>query len=180
MLREFKAKLRMQQRKADKRLELTKGTKFWPRLEKLSEIRGLDQFERSVLIALVGNVISDEFTEISVDRYSRGNHGGGLTVGYLLGFLCSSLQEQVDKRAYFYKNSHLVKDGMIRLGEKFSGDLMKSAINIDRRMLDYIVGLDTEFDEVVNGSFLYLPKVKLENVKLPTELKQLIVDSVAN
>ena len=28
-----------------------------------------------------------------------------------------------------------------------------------RRMLDWIVGLDTEIDEIVEGSHLYMPKV---------------------
>jgi AAA+ superfamily predicted ATPase len=60
------------------------------------------------------------------------------------------------------------------------GDLMDSTVDIDRRMLDYIVGLDCEFSEIVEGSQLYFPKVKLENVILPDEHKNLILSTVSN
>lgn len=38
------------------------------------------------------------------------------------------------------------------------GDLMDQQVELDRRMLDWIVGLDTEMNELVEGSHLYLPK----------------------
>jgi len=37
-------------------------------------------------------------------------------------------------------------------------------VEIDRRMLDFCVGLDTEFSEVVEGSHLYFPKTRFEQV----------------
>lgn len=74
----------------------------------------------------------------------------------------------------------IIRDGMIRLSDKFSGELMDCAVDIDRRMLDYIVGLDSEFSDVVDGSHLYMPTVKLEQVVLPKEQKDLIVDTVSN
>lgn len=39
-----------------------------------------------------------------------------------------------------------------------------SQVEIDRRMLDFCVGLDTEFSELVEGSHLYFPKTKFESV----------------
>ena len=41
-------------------------------------------------------------------------------------------------------------------------------VEIDRRMLDFCVGLDTEFSEVVEGSHLYFPKTKFEQVCIET------------
>ena len=38
-------------------------------------------------------------------------------------------------------------------------------VEVDRRMVDFCVGLDTEFSEVVEGSHLYFPKTKLEQVR---------------
>jgi hypothetical protein len=35
-------------------------------------------------------------------------------------------------------------------------------------MLDFCVGLDTEFSEIVEGSHLYFPKTKFEQVRTPT------------
>ena len=45
-----------------------------------------------------------------------------------------------------------------------NGDPANATIEIDRRMLDFCVGLDTEFSEIVEGSHLYYPKTKFEQV----------------
>ena len=39
---------------------------------------------------------------------------------------------------------------------------------IDRRMLDFVVGLDTEFSELMDGSHLYTPTVAIEEAFPPT------------
>ncbi len=41
-------------------------------------------------------------------------------------------------------------------------------VEIDRRMLDFCVGLDTEFSEIVEGSHLYYPKTKFDSVRATT------------
>ena len=45
-----------------------------------------------------------------------------------------------------------------------TGDPTSAKVEIDRRMLDFCVGLDTEFSEIVEGSHLYYPKTKFEQV----------------
>ena len=40
-------------------------------------------------------------------------------------------------------------------------------LTLDRRVLDWTVGLDSEINELVEGSDLYEPKVALDNVVLP-------------
>jgi hypothetical protein len=110
-------------------------------------------------------------------------------------------------RPYFYTAGTLVKEGIIQLSERW-GDLMGVKIELDRRMLDFIVGLDTEFSELVEGSHRYLPlfvlfiiftlfiidlllfdfsfvvacsyypKVKMEQVVLPDDSKKLILETV--
>ena len=48
-------------------------------------------------------------------------------------------------------------------------------------MLDFLCGLDTEFSDMVDGSHLYFPSaVQLEDVILPQDQKQLIVETVEN
>ena len=48
-------------------------------------------------------------------------------------------------------------------------------------MLDFLVGLDTEFSDMVDGSHLYFPSaVHLEDVVLPQDQKKLIVETVEN
>ena len=53
-------------------------------------------------------------------------------------------------------------------------------VEIDRRLLDYILGLNTELSELVDGSDLFTPSVKLDNVVLPTTKKNLILDTIKN
>ena len=45
-----------------------------------------------------------------------------------------------------------------------TGDPTTAKVEIDRRMLDFCVGLDTEFSEIVEGSHLYYPKTRFEQV----------------
>lgn len=40
---------------------------------------------------------------------------------------------------------------------------MDQQVELDRRMLDWIVGLDTEMNELVEGSHLYHPKVRFSS-----------------
>lgn len=46
-----------------------------------------------------------------------------------------------------------------------TGDPTTAKVEIDRRMLDFCVGLDTEFSEIVEGSHLYYPKTKFDQVR---------------
>lgn len=57
---------------------------------------------------------------------------------------------------------------------------METNVEVDRRLLDYIVGLDTELSEIVDGSDLFYPKVSFSQVILPDETKNLILDTLQN
>ena len=46
-----------------------------------------------------------------------------------------------------------------------SGDTSNATVELDRRMLDFCVGLDTEFSEIVEGSHLYFPKTRFDQVR---------------
>ena len=45
-------------------------------------------------------------------------------------------------------------------------------------MLDFVVGLDTEFSELMDGSHLYSPSVGIEEVVLAESKKNLVIDTV--
>ena len=60
------------------------------------------------------------------------------------------------------------------------GDLTNMHVEMDRRLLDYVCGLDTEFSELVNGSHLFLPEVNLDDVVLPADIKSMVVDTARN
>jgi SpoVK/Ycf46/Vps4 family AAA+-type ATPase len=60
------------------------------------------------------------------------------------------------------------------------GNLMDQDVELDRCMLDWIVGLDTEMNELVEGSHLYKPKVSMEQVVLPDEQKEMLLWTADN
>lgn len=65
----------------------------------------------------------------------------------------------MQRRVTFYRSSTLVRRGLINMrrdARLFNGgeDLGDQITRMDRRMLDWIVGLDTEINELVEGSNL--------------------------
>ena len=96
-----------------------------------------------------------------------GGAQAGFTIGELLRLFCTTLQDQIKHRTYFYKSGTLVQEGMLVVNNAgLTGDPTSAKVEIDRRMLDFCVGLDTEFSEIVEGSHLYYPKTKFEQVSL--------------
>lgn len=179
-LRELKAKERMLKARCEKRLALTmESSSGWmPRLERLALRLNLEPFERLVLLTLVLNVISNKISPEN-SRF-RSKSVDNFTVGALIGLYCDSFEEELRYRSYFYKSARLVKEGIIRLSDSWERELMNTSVELDRRMLDFVVGLDTELSELVEGSHLYTPTVKLENVIMPEDQKNLIVNTVKN
>ena len=95
-----------------------------------------------------------------------------LTVGQALAILCPDFHSQIAHRNYFYQSSRLLMNAIISLAKSKwhvgSGDLTENRITLDRRILDWVVGLDSEINELVEGSDLYEPVVELSQVVLPT------------
>ncbi|OGG56954.1 MAG: hypothetical protein A3F84_15585 [Candidatus Handelsmanbacteria bacterium RIFCSPLOWO2_12_FULL_64_10] len=153
------------------RLNRTRSTGSWlPRLERIAAARHLDAFEKTVLLTLTGGIVSPDIR--------KAVHGSCFEVGQLLEILCSNLQERIQGRRHFYRNGTLVREGMISLTESLT-DLTRYDVEIDRCMMDFIVGLDTELSELIDGSHLYYPKVGPDLVVLPEEQKKLILDTVS-
>eukprot|EP00731_Ephydatia_muelleri_P000672 Em0001g672a len=145
--------------------------KAWlPRLERLSELRQLETFERNVLLVLTGSMVSRNLRNPG----SQGDSlfGRHLTIGTAIGLFCDSLHDEIRSRTFFYKNSKLVSEGLVHINDPplhNRGNFLDCVIELDRRLLDYIVGLDSEMNELVDGSDLYTPEVTLAQVSLPPE-----------
>ncbi|KJE90794.1 hypothetical protein CAOG_02039 [Capsaspora owczarzaki ATCC 30864] len=179
-LREMKAKEKMQRARCVKRMELTVKEGTWlPRLERLVLILQLDDFERQILWTLAGNKLSNKVGP-EMGRWSnRGSYVSAFTVGQLLHMYSEDFEDEVGRRKYFYKNARLVKEGVIRLADSVvSGELNNSQVEMDRRMLDFVVGLETEVSEMLDGSHLYTPNVKLDQVILAEDQKKMVIDTV--
>ena len=134
-----------------------------PRLERLAAALGLCEFEKNVVVSMIGQAIAPR----SIGLMGGGGGGGGggapsktMQVEVLLRAFSHSLQHQIEHRKYFYKSAVLVREGILVLhGDELGADLTQTLAEIDRRMLDFVVGLDTEFSELMDGSHLYTPQV---------------------
>ena len=178
--RELQAKLRLLEAKIKVRVDMSAIAP--PRLEVLSSRLKLDAFERKVILFLIGRTVSPVvkvLLESIGDGGSRGFSDDCATVGQCLAILCDDFKTQIDYRNYFYKNSKLLQNGIVSLNKnrwhQGTGDLTDQRIALDRRILDWVVGLDSEINELVEGSDLYVPKVNLSQVVLPEgHLKSLL------
>ena len=142
------------------------------RIEQLRRLHNFSDFEVWVILTLVGSLISEEVKKIT-KKYRITD------IGTILGIhLPGSLRDQMQHRKSFYKKGPLIKSGIIRVNERFSSDLMECTVEIDKRMLDYVVGLDTEFQDLADGTNLYTPQVNIDQVVLPDSLKSLIVSTI--
>lgn len=78
-----------------------------------------------------------------------------------------------------------MRRGLIRLktdrySREANSDLTTQVIGLDRRVLDWVVGLDTEINELVEGSNLYAPKFEMSDVVLPSDQKEAIMKAVTS
>eukprot|EP00041_Stephanoeca_diplocostata_P038019 m.1469259 g.1469259 ORF g.1469259 m.1469259 type:complete len:1133 (-) comp25141_c0_seq3:2-3400(-) len=186
-MREFEAKLRMIRTRIQHRLLLTHNAGLpVPRLNTLCQRLGLDEFEKMVVVLLIGHTVSPMMKEVLDSLAENGlnsNRYQGterLTIKMLLHTFCSTFKEQVSKRTYFYKSASLVRRGIVKLPARHPTDmdLLNLPVVIDRRILDWVVGLDTEISELVEGSNLYAPTVQMEDVVLHAEQKADILAAV--
>ena len=171
--RELQAKLKLQEGRVERRVEKTKEASLpLPRLEVLAERLHLDAFERKMILLLIGKTVSPVVKTLmeTLDGSSR-VVDDVISVGQALGILCQDFQTQVANRKYFYRSGRLMSNGIISLSRsrwhQGCGDLTDNRIVLDRRVLDWTVGLDSEINELVEGSDLYEPKVSLSQVVLP-------------
>ena len=170
-LREAQTQESVWRHRIGRRLLHTHTTGTWlPRAEQLAARRQLAPFEKHVLLFLTGVTISSAF--------ERAVHLNHVDVGTLLSIFWDTLQEQIVARKHFHREAPLLQDALIDLAmTPFQADLVHSNVRIDRRMVDYLVGLETEATALVEDSHLYRPTVNLDRVILPEAQKRLIVET---
>ncbi|GLE02341.1 hypothetical protein PINS_up018267 [Pythium insidiosum] len=183
--RELKAKLRVHERRTAHRLQLTRTAGLaLPRLEQLARQFELNAFEQNVIVMLIGKTISPVIKNLldGVDTSPVQRMDESVIINQLLSVFCDTFQEQVAHRVYFYKSARLLARGLVKLHRgrwhATAGDLVDQRVELDRRVLDWVVGLDTEINELVEGSDLYAPKVRLDQVVLPEDHKATILRTV--
>ncbi|CAG9569738.1 putative AAA family ATPase [Leishmania major strain Friedlin] len=184
-IRELKGKVRVAAAVHESRLQATLATRaFTPRIEQLAQRLQLTEMEKQIMLFMVGNVISHDMLVAVNGRYVMRDGQRLITVGYMLFVLCESLEERVVARRAFYQSSPLVSNGVLSLtldavGRScFNTDLMDYLVDIDRKIVDDVMGIPAETAEMVPGSQLYFPEVELANVVLPTSTMDRVLSTI--
>jgi len=171
--RELVAKLRVQESRVQVRLNKTREANHpVPRLEVMNQRFQLDPFEKKIILLLIGKTVSP-IVKTLMETLDTANRlpEDVLTVGQALSILCPDFHTQIAHRRYFYQSGRLLSNAIISLSKSKwhvgTGDLTENRITLDRRILDWVVGLDSEINELVEGSDLYEPVVDLTQVVLP-------------
>ena len=146
------------QHRIERRLEATRAARIeLPKLIQVRELNRLEQFEEDVLAMLTGTAISPVLRAMLAGE-SRHHDMASLPIRKLLMVLCPSFQEQIKRRRHFYKSSKLLSKSLVKVEvlsrHALPADLLDQNVVIDRRMLDFIVGLQPEMEELVQGSGL--------------------------
>uniref|UniRef100_A0A7S3NKP4 Winged helix domain-containing protein n=1 Tax=Aureoumbra lagunensis TaxID=44058 RepID=A0A7S3NKP4_9STRA len=183
--RELEAKVKVAEQKLANR---TNATPIKPRLITMAHKLGLDEYEVRVVALLVGRVLSPVIKNL-MDSWEAGTGSGmqrlddSTTVGACLAIFSPNFADQVAKRSKFYKSSRLLSKGILRINAprwhaQGSNDLTESRVELDRRVLDHLVGLDSEISEIFESSELITPKAKFCHVVLPDNVKEQLITMV--
>ncbi|CAN8066878.1 unnamed protein product, partial [Agarophyton chilense] len=182
--REASAKLRKAVTLFTRRLtKTTQAGGFLPRLELLVGKLKLAHFERMVIITLVGAVLSQSIRK-TLRSDPSANYDTGITVSKLLRLHCGGeLREEIKSRCYFYRNATLIRSGIVTIDVPYNmtySDLGDFCCELDHMVLDYVAGLTTELDEIMDSARCYSPKIDMESVILPKKMKDLVLQRVEN
>jgi SpoVK/Ycf46/Vps4 family AAA+-type ATPase len=170
--RELSAKIRLLEKRIAARLRKTEEAGLpLPRLEGLMAKFSADIFEKRLVLLMIGLTVSP-IVRTLVDNMKSGHIvDSSISVGECLSILCQDFRSQLTHRRYFYQSSCLLVNGVVSLyanrWREAGGDLTENRLALDRRILDWTVGLDSEINELVQGSDLYDPVVQLNQVILP-------------
>ena len=133
--------------------QLTKAAGPWiPRLERLVESRDLCNFEKNVLLALIGATLQPD--KFDTDRAYVKTKSGLLhgerfhhilmklthknvnvtsksTISSVLRQLCTGLEEKIHNLKYFHKNATLIREGMLVVkSADISGDILGASVSL--------------------------------------------------
>ena len=149
-------------------------------INKLVEMHGLDDFEKTVVLLAAAPVFSARFNEL-YDSICGDHFSGGLTPEMVFEFLELDFGARIKRRKHLATKSRLISNDIITLDlhSRFTPeDLLLSTLKISARTFSFLVGdtdLDEEFQEF---SSVEEPMASMDQVVLAAEDKGRILSVV--
>lgn len=168
-LQELTWQERRMRRDIDRRKKRSRD--FVPSLDRISELRGLDEFERTVLLLAMATSFSHRFDAL----YGAlcGHRHSSLTVEVVYEFFELPFGERVRRRQTFGAKSRLVGDDLLIIGShgrlETSEHLLSLDIDMPPRTFNYLVGDRGLSDEYLEFSSFEEPRATFDQVVMSPE-----------
>ncbi|WP_292388422.1 AAA family ATPase [Methanosarcina sp. UBA5] len=165
-------------RKIDARIEesLKRGREL--RLQKISELFGLDPFEIDIL--LIGLAPELDLKYEKLYSYLQNDvMKKKPTVDLALTLLFPTTEEKIKARIYFSSFSSLRKNNLVYLLEReenADSSLISSFIKIDERIINFLLEFDEPDLRIRDFSYVIKPANSFENLILPPDFKNKLVN----
>ncbi|WP_370573518.1 AAA family ATPase [Methanomethylovorans sp.] len=157
---------------------LKKGTQL--RLQKLIELFGLDPFETDVLLICLAPELDLKYERIYAYLQNDVTRKRP-SVDLIMNLLCPTIEAKLRSRTYFSPASSLLKYDLICLTGNRQHDqlsLISSLINVDERIIGFLLGFDEPAIEVRNFSNLVKPECSFDDLILSGDLKSSLKDMI--
>lgn len=157
---------------------LKEGTHL--RLQKLIELFNLDPFETDALLICLAPELDLKYEKIYAyfqNDVTRKRPG----VDLVMNLLCPTIDSKLRSRAYFSPSSSLLKYELVHLAGNGQHDqlpLISSFINVDERIIGFLLGSDEPAIEVRSFSHLVKPECSFDDLILPDDLKSSLKDMI--
>ena len=172
----LKAKERALRRRIDRRRAA--GGPDGLAIDRMCSARGLDDFERTVLVLALGPCFSNLYSSL-YGVMARAGRACSLTVEVLFEFLELPLAERVVRRASLGGKSRLVANELVMVGMcarlEAAENLLSAEIELPPRTFNYLVGDRGLSEEYQQFSSFEEPQATLEQVVLEPEDKRRIL-----
>lgn len=157
------------------RLRKSMDSGFIPRLERLAKRLKLREIEKDVLKVLVSARMFD------TDRSTKNISGlAKPTISSILFLLIDDPRQRIREKRIFLRSGTLARGGLVHVEDR--DDLQKQLLDcpvvLDNRLIEHLIGENYDVSDYVEGSRLYRPNTPLENVVLPGDDKQLVLDTI--
>lgn len=151
-------------------------------LESLAREYQLDEFEKRLLLAVLGPDLDGSF-ETALERLA-GHRCRSREIRILLALLCKDLEDRIRCRRYFVHDARLIKHGLISLAYSpdinSETDFMCMEISLPRRVASMLLGEYDVDDQVSSFSTVVEPQVRLDQVVLPPQKIAEVLELVRN
>lgn len=142
----------------------------------------LDRFERQVVMLLLMQYTAPDFIALYGNCDFERGRGDGIEIGTLLSILCDDFRDQLAHRHYFSVEGRLFNNELISIYGSIddSTNILDENVFLPERLVRFILG----DNNLYNSCFRYIKRekgtVNLEQVILPSEVKDEVVSCVAN